>query len=332
MEFSSLEIDRRRLLAAGISLAAMPGLALETSKEAAASAAMLSAWQPKFYRFKLGAFEVTTISDSEVFIDGPFPLIGANADEATVQALMHANLLPERKYQPGFTPTIVNTGNQLILIDAGNGSNGFVPRPNGGWLAAQLGPAGFKPEDIDIVVLSHGHPDHIGGIIENGKPLFPNARYVIGQIEHDFWTPEGKFSGDLEKFASVYRANSMPVVNRFSFIKPGDDVVTGIRAVAAYGHTPGHLAFMIESEGKSVLFWGDCAHHQVASLAHPEWHCVFDFDKPLAVATRRRIYDMVASDRLAVIGYHMPFPSIGFVERTTPSSYRWLAHSYQLNL
>lgn len=332
MEFSSLEINRRRLLAAGISLAAMPALALETSKEAAASAAMLGAWQPKFYRFKLGAFEITTISDSEVFIDGPFPLIGANTDEAAVQALMHANLLPERKYQPGFTPTIVNTGNELILIDAGNGSNGFVPRPNGGWLAAQLGPAGFRPEDIDIVVLSHGHPDHIGGIIENGKPLFPNARYVIGQIEHDFWAPEGKFSGDLEKFAGVYRANSTPVVNRFSFIKPGDDVVTGIRAVAAYGHTPGHLAFMIESEGKSVLFWGDCAHHQVASLAHPEWHCVFDFDKPLAVATRRRIYDMAASDRLAVIGYHMPFPSIGFVERTTPSSYRWLAHSYQLNL
>ena len=327
-----LNLDRRQLLAASLSLATAPALALATSSSAHAAAPMLGAAQPKFYRFKLGDFEITTISDSEVFIDGPFPLIGANASEPDVQALMRDNLLPERKYQPGFSPTIVNTGKELILLDAGNGANGFVPRPNGGWLAAQLGPAGFKPEDIDIVALSHGHPDHIGGIIEDGKPLFPNARYVIGQIEHDFWTPEGTLPEDLEKFAQVYRANSKPVVEKMNFIKPGDDVVTGIRALEAFGHTPGHLAFMIESGGKSVLWWGDCAHHQVASLARPDWHCVFDADKPQAAQARRRIFDMAATDRLPVIGYHMPFPSIGFVEKIAPESYRWLAHTYQLNL
>lgn len=325
-------LDRRQLLAASLGLAAAPALALATSSNARAAAALLGAAQPKFYRFKLGEFEITTISDSDVFIDGPFPLIGANASEPDVHALMRDNLLPERKYQPGFTPTIVNTGKQLILLDAGNGANGFVPRPSGGWLAAQLGPAGFKPEDIDVVALSHGHPDHVGGIIENGKPLFPNARYVIGQIEHDFWTPEGKLPDDLEKFAQVYRANSKPVMEKINFIKPGDDVVTGIRAIEAYGHTPGHLAFMIESGGKSLLWWGDCAHHQVASLARPDWHCVFDADKPQAAATRRRVFDMAATDRLPVIGYHMPFPSIGFVERIAPESYGWLAHTYQLNL
>lgn len=325
-------LDRRQLLAASLGLAAAPALSFATSSNARAAAALLGAAQPKFYRFKLGEFEITTISDSDVFIDGPFPLIGANASEPDVHALMRDNLLPERKYQPGFTPTIVNTGKQLILLDAGNGANGFVPRPSGGWLAAQLGPAGFKPEDIDVVALSHGHPDHVGGIIDNGKPLFPNARYVIGQIEHDFWTPEGKLPDDLEKFAQVYRANSKPVMEKINFIKPGDDVVTGIRAVEAYGHTPGHLAFMIESGGKSLLWWGDCAHHQVASLARPDWHCVFDADKPQAAATRRRVFDMAATDRLPVIGYHMPFPSIGFVERTAPESYSWLAHTYQLNL
>lgn len=325
-------LDRRQLLAASLGLAAAPALSFATSSNARAAAALLGVAQPKFYRFKLGEFEITTISDSDVFIDGPFPLIGANASEPDVHALMRDNLLPERKYQPGFTPTIVNTGKQLILLDAGNGANGFVPRPSGGWLAAQLGPAGFKPEDIDVVALSHGHPDHVGGIIENGKPLFPNARYVIGQIEHDFWTPEGKLPDDLEKFAQVYRANSKPVMEKINFIKPGDDVVTGIRAIEAYGHTPGHLAFMIESGGKSLLWWGDCAHHQVASLARPDWHCVFDADKPQAAATRRRMFDMAATDRLPVIGYHMPFPSIGFVERTAPASYSWLAHTYQLNL
>jgi len=327
-----LDVDRRRLLAASLGIAAAPLLTLGSSTAVHAAAAPLGPWQPKFYRFKLGDFEITTISDSEVFIDGPFPLIGANASEQAVRTLMRDNLLPEQKYQPGFTPTVVNTGNELILIDAGNGANGFVPRPNGGWLAAQLGPAGFKPEDIDVVVLSHGHPDHIGGIIENGKPLFPNARYVIGQIEHDFWTPEKGLPDDLEKFAQVYRANSKPVADKFRFIKPGDDVATGIRAVEAYGHTPGHLAFMIESQGKALLWWGDCAHHQVASLAQPGWHCVFDVEKETAAKTRRRMFAMAATDRLPVIAYHMPFPSLGYVETAAPESYRWLAHTYQLNI
>ncbi|WP_045834743.1 MBL fold metallo-hydrolase [Hyphomicrobium sp. 99] len=328
----ALNVDRRKLLTAGLGLAAMPALTLGGAQQAEAAAAHLGGAQPKFYRFKLGDFEITTISDSEAMIDGPYPIIGQNTDEASVRKLMHDNLLPEQKYQPGFSPTVINTGKELVLIDTGNGENGFVPRPAGGWLAKGLGPAGFKPEDIDIVLVSHGHLDHVGGIIENGKPLFPNARYVIGGIEHNFWAPEGKFSGEMEKLASIYRANTVPVAGKLTFIKPGDDVVTGIRAIEAYGHTPGHLAFMIESGGKSLLFWGDCAHHQVASLAHPEWHCDFDADKEQAVATRRRIFDMAATDRLPVIGYHMPFPSIGFVERIAPGSYRWLAHTYQLNL
>ncbi|MFT3732645.1 MAG: MBL fold metallo-hydrolase [Hyphomicrobium sp.] len=331
-EALSPAMNRRALMAAGAGLAAMPVMGVATALSANASAAMLGNWQPKFYRFKFGDFEITTISDSEAFIDGPFPIIGENASEADVETLMRDNLLPEKRYQPGFSPTIVNTGKEIILFDTGNGANGFIARPNGGWLAAQLHPAGFKPDDIDIVVFSHGHPDHVGGTIENAQPLFRNARYVIGGIEHDFWAPEGKFTGDLEKWASVFRSNTKPVADRFTFIKPGDDVITGIRAVEAYGHTPGHLAFLIESQGKSILYWGDCAHHQVASLAHPEWYCIFNSDKPLGAKTRRRIYDMAATERLPVIGYHMPFPSIGYVERNGPGSYRWLAHTYQLNL
>jgi glyoxylase-like metal-dependent hydrolase (beta-lactamase superfamily II) len=331
-EARELIVDRRKILSAGIGLAALPAIGIAAPQRAEASAAPLGISQPKFYRFRFGDFEITTISDSEAFIDGPFPIIGQNARETDVRALMHNNLLPEQKYQPGFSPTIVNTGTRLVLLDTGNGANGFIPRPNGGWLAAQLAPAGFKAEDIDIILLSHGHPDHVGGMIENGKPLFPNAQYVIGGVEHDFWSPKGKLNDELEKLAGVYRANTSPVLNRFKFVKPGDDVVPGIRAIEAGGHTPGHLAFMIESQGKALLYWGDCAHHQVASLAHPEWHCVFDIDKAQGVETRRRIYDMAATDRLPVVGYHMPFPSIGFVERNGAGSYRWLAHSYQLNL
>lgn len=332
MSTADIRPSRRAVLASAAVLAAQPFVLAGSAAPARAAAPLLGAWQPRHWRVRLGAFELTTIADSEVFIDGPYPLIGANAAEEDVRRLMRESLLPEHRYQPGFSPLIVNTGREVVLFDTGNGANGFVPRPAGGWLAAGLAPAGFKPEEVDVVVLSHGHPDHVGGLIEDGRPLFPNARYCIGAVEHDFWAPPAKHTGDIEKFAAVYRANTGPVAGRFTFLKPGDDVVPGVRALEAYGHTPGHLTFLIESEGKAIYFWGDCAHHQVASLARPDWHCVFDIDREQGAATRKRVFDQLATDRTPVVGYHMPFPSIGYVERTGPGAYRWLAHTYQLNL
>lgn len=329
MTSSTLQLDRRALLALGGAAAATLALGA-LARPAVAAAPLLGVSLAKHWRYKLGAFEVTTIMDSEAFIDGPYPIIGKNATEAEVHALMRDNMLPETRYQPGFSPTVVNTGKQLVLFDTGNGEIGFVARPNGGWLAAQLGPAGFRPEDIDVIVLSHGHLDHVAGIMEGGKPLCPNARYVICAAEYDFWAPEGKHTGEMEKLAAVFRASALPVADKFTMLKPGDDVVPGIRSLAAPGHTPGHLAFVIESEGKQMLFWGDCAHHHVASLSHPDWHCIFDVDREQAAATRKTIYDMAATERWPVIGYHMPFPSIGYVERRDARAYRWIPHSFQL--
>lgn len=320
------------MLKAAGALAATPLTAALLGQPALAAAPMLGATKPGFARFKLGGFELTMLADSDVFIDGPYPLIGANAKREDVEQLMRDSLLPPTRYQPGFTPMLVNTGKELLIFDTGNGANGFVPRPDGGWLAAQLVAAGFKPEQIDVVVLSHGHSDHVGGIIEAGQPLFPNARYVIAANEYDFWSPKNKLPAELEKYAGPFRANVVPLADKVSFLKPGDDVVAGVRSLAAPGHTPGHLAFTIESEGKSLLFWGDCAHHQVASLARPDWHCVFDTDKAQGAETRKKIYDMAATEKVPVAGYHMPFPSLGYVERLPGGGYRWLAHSYQLGL
>lgn len=329
MPSSTPQLDRRGLLTIG-ALAAAAGATASVPFSASAAAPQQGLAIAKHWRFRLGSFEITTISDSENFIDGPYPIIGKNASEADVHQLMRENFLPEKRYQPGFTPAIVNTGKELVLFDTGNGASGFVPRPQGGWLAAQLAPAGFKPEDIDVVVLSHGHLDHVAGIMEGGKPLFPNARYVICAAEYDFWAPEGKHSGEMQKLADVFRASVVPVADKCTMLKAGDDVVPGIRSLGAPGHTPGHLAFVIESDNQHMLFWGDCAHHHVASLARPDWHCIFDTDPEQAAATRKTIYDMAATERWPVMGYHMPFPSVGYVERRDTAGYRWIAHSFQL--
>ncbi|MGH0214472.1 MBL fold metallo-hydrolase [Sinorhizobium meliloti] len=328
-------LSRRQVLASAASLVAAPAIAGLFGSAAQGAGMPLGPSMPTHYRFKLGRFEVTNILDAGPVLDGPWPIVGQDRPPTEVEELMRQSLLPERKFRPGFTPTIVNTGKELVLFDTGNGENGFVPRPNGGWLANLLGPAGFAPEQIDVVVLTHGHADHIGGLIEGGRPLFPNARYAIGDVEFNFWSSEDRLAAprsDNEYVsAKLFARNVVPLAERTSFIKPGGDVVPGIRAVEAYGHTPGHLAFHIESEGKQLLVWGDCAHHEVASLAYPEWHAFFDMDKAKGAETRQHIYDMVATDRLPVAGYHTSFPSLGFVERKD-RGYRWLPISYQFSL
>lgn len=328
-------ITRRRLLSTTVSALAAPAIIGGFAMQVRAAAPPLGPSAPTHYRFRLGDFEVTTILDAGAMIDGPWPIVGEDRPKAEVEQLMRDNLLPETRFQPGFTPTLVNTGRELILFDTGNGADGFVPRPHGGWLARTLKTAGYAPEQVDLVVLTHGHADHIGGLMEEGRPLFPNARYVIGGAEYDFWASKDRLSAPHEgnefKSARLFQQTVVPLAERTGFLKPGEEAAPGIRAVEAYGHTPGHLAFHIESRGNRLLLWGDCAHHEVASLARPEWHAFFDMEKERGAATRRRIYDMASTDRLPVIGYHMTFPSVGFVERRE-AGYRWIPASYQLNL
>jgi glyoxylase-like metal-dependent hydrolase (beta-lactamase superfamily II) len=292
--------------------------------------------QPTIYRFKLGGFEVATVMDSKVIRSGLTPSFGGEAGAAEVKALAKANRIDADRYEHPFTPMIVNTGKELVLFDSGCGSlsaeheqlKGRLPP---GHLVARLGQAGYKAEDVDVVVITHGHPDHIGGLTKGGQPVFPKARYVFGATDFDFWK-KGENIREARKFnRELYMKIVVPLADRAKMIKPGDEVVPGIRAVDAFGHSPGLMAFTIESDGKRMINWADTCGHYVVSIQKPELHLDVDDDKDKAVATRKRILDMVSTDGLLVAGFHMPFPGLGYVEKTG-GGHRWVPQSYQVNL
>jgi glyoxylase-like metal-dependent hydrolase (beta-lactamase superfamily II) len=299
-------------------------------------AAMQGEMQPTIYRFKFGEFEIANVMDSKVIRDGLHPSFGAGQPAEKAHELCRANGIDPNRYEHPFIPTVVNTGQQLVLFDTGNGAlrrthEQLRARLPDGHLVERLAQAGYSPEDIDVVVLTHGHPDHIGGLAEGGRPTFANARYVFGAAEFDFWR-RGENVREARKFnRELFVQIALPLADRSSFVAPGDEVAPGIRAVDAVGHSPGLLAYHIESEGKRLLIWADTCVHYVIAVQRPEWQLDVDDDKDAAVATRKRILDMVATDRLFVAGFHMPFPGLGIVEKS-PGGYRWVPVSYQLNL
>ena len=323
-----LHLNRRQMISGTAALAAMPALTAAFPASAMAAAPLQGVQRTSVYRVKLGQFEVTTILDGAVQLDGPHPIFGENQPAEAVQEFAQDNFLPPDKMEISFTPVMVNTGNEVVLFDAGNGAG---RRPNAGKLASLLSEADLTPDQVDVVVITHCHPDHIGGIMEDGNPLFPNARYVVGETEYDFWSAEDRLSGPTENAAKLVQSNVVPLAEKMTFLKPEGEVVSGIRAVEAFGHTPGMMAYHIESDGQRLLIMADVTNHYVASLMQPDWHVRFDMDKDAAIATRKRILDMLATDRFPVTGYHMPYPAIGYIEKAG-DGFRWVQASYQLHL
>ncbi|MEM7075715.1 MAG: MBL fold metallo-hydrolase [Pseudomonadota bacterium] len=300
-------IPRRTLLATAASLpvaAALP---------AWAAAPMLGAAQPRFNRFTLGAFEVTTLLGGTAVRENPHDIFGLNVSDETFNAVSEAAFLPTDVAQFFFTPTVVNTGETLVLFDSGL---------SGDSITGVLAEAGYTPDQIDTVVITHMHGDHIGGLVTDGAPTFANALYVTAAREFDAWS-----GSDNDRFM----ANVVPLAEKMTMIEDGASAFSGHTALAAYGHTPGHMVHMIESDGQALVLTADLANHYVWSLAHPDWEVVFDMDKAEAAATRRRVLDMLASERLPFVGYHMPWPGTGFVE-TRGDGFAYVPSSYQLTL
>jgi glyoxylase-like metal-dependent hydrolase (beta-lactamase superfamily II) len=293
--------------------------------------------QPTIYRFQFGGFEVMPIMDSKAIRSGLTPAFGGEANADAVKALAKANRIDSDRYEHPFTPLLVNTGKELVLFDTGNGSlrdeyEQLKNRLPPGNLVARMGELGYKPEDVDVVVLTHGHPDHIGGLTKGGKEVFPNARYVFGATEFDYWNKGENIREARKLNRELYVKIVVPLGNKATMIKPGDEVVPGIRAVDCFGHSAGLMAFTIESEGKRMINWADTCNHYVVAIQRPDLQLDVDDDKEKAVATRKRILDMVNKEDMLVAGFHMPYPGIGYIDKDKDGTFRWVPHSYQMHL
>ena len=303
------DISRRGLMlgAAALPLAAAAVPALAGSHSAPKNAIQNT--------FGLGEFQVSTLLAGTRPVEDIQKIFGTNVSADEFAAVSAENFIPADKAQFFFTPTVVRTGGEVVLFDTGLSAAGTT---------AALAEAGVMPGDVTVVVITHMHGDHIGGMTDDAGALtYPNARYVTGQVEFDHWagTDNERFAGKIKPFA-----------DRFSFIGDGDSPVSGITAVSAFGHTPGHMAYMVESGGEQVLLMADTANHYVWSLAYPDWEVRFDMDKAAAAATRKKILGMVAADKIPLIGYHMPFPGVGYVTEAGPGSFHYVPATYQLML
>jgi glyoxylase-like metal-dependent hydrolase (beta-lactamase superfamily II) len=321
-----MEFSRRSFGLAAASTALLPVL------PAAAKEAPAGAQAPGIYRLKIGAFEVTVLSDGSAAL--PTKYFSGDA-EGAAKLLENAFVANKEMAPTTFNEWLINTGDKLILVDTGYSS---AIGPMAGKLPKVLAAAGVNPADIDAVVITHIHPDHCNGLLTTDKQIaFPNATVHVNGDEFAWWLegdvkiPEGKpFFKDLFEGG---RAAFRPYVDgkRVQTFKDGAELAPGITAVTAPGHTVGHTMVRVANGDGQLLIWTDIVHSTALQFPEPERGIAFDLEPPKAIATRKKVMDMAATDRLLIAGTHIGFPGVGHVAKAS-SGYAFVPVPWNANL
>jgi glyoxylase-like metal-dependent hydrolase (beta-lactamase superfamily II) len=304
------DLDRRRFLltgAVGLAAAALPFRFAYTATP--------------LHRFEHGTFKIAVVSDGFLKVPANVLLPDAPRDELAAQVKAAGESADDLK--PATNITLIDTGSDLILVDAGSGQN-FVP--SAGKLSENLKEAGIDPAKITKVVFTHAHPDHLWGLADGDTLRFPNADFHVGAAEWKFWS-----DGDIKQrlpepmhfMINGAAENLARIQTRVKQVKGGDEIATGVQVLDTPGHTPGHISLQLAG-GDGLVVVGDALGHAQISFSHPEWRHGFDTVSGQAIETRHALLDRAAKEKTKLIGYHFPYPGVGFVERKD-GAYRFVA-------
>jgi len=315
------DLDRRQLLAGTAAAAAAAALSPFPASTAKAAVPVSGAQAPGFYRYKVGSYECTSINDGARSFPMPDKFV-TNVSKEEALAAADAAYMPKGMVTVPFNPQLINTGSKLILIDCGNGVAALEPSKGAAGRTLQnLAAAGVDPKSIDIVLMSHLHPDHTNGIRAlDGSLAFPNAEIMVPAKDWEFWTSEENAakaqSNEMMKnyFANVKKIYT-GIESKVTKYEWGKEVAPGITSIATPGHTPGHTSFAVASGNAKILIQSDVTNIPELFLKNPDWHLAFDIDGDLAQQTRHKFYDMAVAEKATVVGFHFAFPSIGHVEK-----------------